>query len=344
MTRLRSAGLFIAGAALSAALLITGTQAWQVGAAPGDTDATYQPLSPCRLMDTRVDFNVGARKAPIGPAETYTAQVTGTNGNCVDVPAGATGVAMNVTVLNATAPSNLRVFPADLVDVPLVSNLNYSQTSPPTANKVDSKLSPDGKIKIFNAFGTVDVIVDIVGVYTNTSLVALQADITSLRADIAALQSDVTPAQSDIVALRDDVDRLDMNRPIIARSNNVFVEATLTGEFREISVVGFTAPAQGRVYVHAQGSAIDFDAGEDVHCTIGRDAPTTTASAYWPRWEAAGQFGGPNTEGDAGVMAVSEVFDVEAGQESFRMYCKNTSANGTSELWGPTMFAVYVPD
>ena len=322
---IRTIGTFTAGALLASALTFTGMQSWQAGAAPGDSDTTFVPVAPCRLINTRPDAdNVGARIAPLGPGETFTTQVTGSNGDCIGIPSDATAVALNVTIADPTGGSFLTLYPADLATRPDASNLNWIAAQPPTPNKVDVKLSPDGKVKIYNHASTVNIITDIVGYYTPSSLQSLQAQLHTLTTQ---------------------VDTLRKNKPIIAQSNNAIVEASLTGEFREISSLGFNAPALGKVYVHAQGSAVDFDAGEDVHCTIGTQAPTTTASAYWPRWEAAGPTpGNPAGEGDSGVMAVSRVFSVDAGQNAFRFYCKNTSISGTSELWGPQMFAIYVPD
>jgi hypothetical protein len=76
----------------------------------------------------------------------HTQNVTGTNGDC-NIPSDAVGVAMNVTIVSPTAQSNLRVFPADIA-TPNASNLNWLPGQSPTPNKVDVKLSPDGKIKL----------------------------------------------------------------------------------------------------------------------------------------------------------------------------------------------------
>ncbi|MCU1394124.1 MAG: hypothetical protein JWM34_2552 [Ilumatobacteraceae bacterium] len=121
------------------------------------------PITPCRLFDTRAGSTVGARNTPLGTGETLTAQVTGTNGNCT-IPAGASGVAMNVTTVNGTAASFLTAWPADATQ-PTASNLNWVAGSPPTPNKVDVKLSAAGKVSFFNNAGTVDVIADVVGFY-----------------------------------------------------------------------------------------------------------------------------------------------------------------------------------
>jgi len=131
----------------------------------GGAGAVFVPITPCRLFDTRADAAVGPRNTPLTPAESYTQTVAGTNGNCT-IPTQATGVAMNVTAVNPSATSFLTIWPADAAK-PLASNLNWTAGAPATPNKVDVKLSADGKISLFNNGGTVDVLADIVGYYAD---------------------------------------------------------------------------------------------------------------------------------------------------------------------------------
>ena len=123
----------------------------------------YVPITPCRLLDTRPGTNVGPRNTPIGANSEYTITVHGTNGNCT-IPAGAVGIMMNTTVVNGTAGSFLTVFPADATR-PSASSMNWVAAQPPTPNEIAVKLSTDGKIKVYNLAGTVDVIGDVVGYF-----------------------------------------------------------------------------------------------------------------------------------------------------------------------------------
>lgn len=135
----------------------------------GGQRADFVPITPCRLFDTRPDTQVGPRGTPIGTGETYTQPVVGTNGDCT-IPAAATAIAMNVTTVNGTSVSYLTVWPSDVAR-PTASNLNWLAGAPATPNKVDVKLSADGKVSIFNLSGTVDVIADVVGFYAADSSV-----------------------------------------------------------------------------------------------------------------------------------------------------------------------------
>jgi hypothetical protein len=116
--------------------------------------ASFVPLAPARIADTR--NGIGALVA----GETRPLQVAGNGG----VPAtGAGAVVLNVTVANPTAASDLVIWP-DGSTKPTASDLNFAagQTVP---NLVVVKLSASGVIDIFNAFGSTNVIVDVVGWY-----------------------------------------------------------------------------------------------------------------------------------------------------------------------------------
>jgi len=68
-------------------------------------------------------------------------------------------------VTNASAPSNLTLFPSDAaMQPPNTSDLNFvaGQTVP---NLVVVKLGADGKIGVYNAAGSTNVIVDVLGWY-----------------------------------------------------------------------------------------------------------------------------------------------------------------------------------
>jgi hypothetical protein len=182
--RIRSVAWFATAVVLTLLCTLLVTQAWSVGAAPGDSDSTFVPTAGCRVTDTRATSTVGPRNVPLGANQTFPVTIHGSNGECtgaLTIPADAVGVALNVTAVNATASSNIRIFPADLTTVPLLSNLNVSAGAPPTPNKVDVKLSPDGKIKVYNFNGNVNIVIDIVGYYTNSTLKELQSQIDDLK-------------------------------------------------------------------------------------------------------------------------------------------------------------------
>ncbi len=124
----------------------------------------YTSINPCRLVDLRpAPFTVGPRTAGIGPAETITFDGWGAVGNC-SLPTGTAGLALNVTAVSPSLATDLRLWAADGAE-PVTSNLNPAPGQPPTPNAVNVGLSPSGQFKILNKFGTVSVIIDVVGVY-----------------------------------------------------------------------------------------------------------------------------------------------------------------------------------
>jgi hypothetical protein len=138
-------------------------------ASGNDVLSAYVPITACRLLDTRPGGdNVGPRSAPLHAADTLVADVWGTNGNCL-IPSNATGITMNVTVLEATSSSFLTVYPADANPRPLTSSLNWTAGQAPTPNAVTARLSADGRIAFYNLAGDVHLIVDIAGYFVPSS-------------------------------------------------------------------------------------------------------------------------------------------------------------------------------
>ena len=161
------------GAAVAVTLGAGGVSLTQAAISDGEKPVYIALDAPCRIVDTRADSNVGPKNTVLAAGETnaYEIQVTGAHGNCTGplaVPAGATGVALNVTAIARTAPvtgrSYFTVYPAD-APRPVTSNLNFLADQPPVPNKVDVGLSDDGKIRIYNNEGEADVAVDVFGYY-----------------------------------------------------------------------------------------------------------------------------------------------------------------------------------
>jgi hypothetical protein len=116
---------------------------------------TYHPLTPARILDTRYSSR-------IAQGGTINVQISGAGG----VPAsGVSAVVLNVTATDTSQAGFLTVYPQGGA-VPLASNLNFSagQTVP---NLVTVGLGPTGQITVYNGLGSVNVILDVAGYYTN---------------------------------------------------------------------------------------------------------------------------------------------------------------------------------
>ena len=129
---------------------------------PPPPGSPYHPTAPSRILDTRSGVGIGGTPNAIGPAGVIDLQVTGAAG----VPAGAKAVALNVTATNASGPSHLTVWPKGSVQ-PDASNLNFS-SGVSVPNLVIAQLGTDGKVSIRNNQGTVHVVADVQGWYSNT--------------------------------------------------------------------------------------------------------------------------------------------------------------------------------
>ncbi len=122
-------------AALGAAVAVT-IGAGSIGVVGATIDSGERPvlvqITPCRLVDTRTD--PGGSDQAIAGGETHTFEAHGMNGDC-NIPAEATGLSLNVTAVQPSQRTNIRIFP-DANDVPNASNLNPDAGAPPTPNAV----------------------------------------------------------------------------------------------------------------------------------------------------------------------------------------------------------------
>ena len=173
--------------------------------AVSEGESTFVAITPCRLFDTRAG-GVGVRSTPLGADETHPFQVTGTNGDCT-IPAAATAVSINLTGVGPTTATNLRAFPAGAA-VPNASAVNMVAGQGPTPNKLDVKLSSSGKLAVFNRFGSIDVIGDVMGYYRTDGLTGIESRLATLEAadtaqaaKIATLEAAKTALEADVAAL-----------------------------------------------------------------------------------------------------------------------------------------------
>jgi hypothetical protein len=119
----------------------------------------YTPVTPSRIVDTRLGIGVGS-PSPLGAGATMDVQVTGRGGVPGD---GVSAVVVNVTAVDATDTSYLTVWPGGTAP-PEISSLNYGPGGT-RANLVSVAVGAGGTLSVFNERGTVGVVMDIVGYY-----------------------------------------------------------------------------------------------------------------------------------------------------------------------------------
>jgi hypothetical protein len=148
-----------------------------VGAAPpASADGPFQfyPVTPCRLVDTRV-----LTQAPggYGPGlASLDRKAFPVQGNCL-VPVGAKAVALNVTVAKPTAQTslsqgNLGLYPSEVPPPPNTSVINFAKGTTALANGAivpladQSVYAQDLTVRAFLLTGgKVEVILDVTGYF-----------------------------------------------------------------------------------------------------------------------------------------------------------------------------------
>jgi hypothetical protein len=137
------------GLAAMVAVAAVGTAwVWQAGAA--GVESGFVAIEPCRLLDTR-------EGEPIGPDSTISHTVVPCG-----VPASATAVSVNVTGINASEPTFVTLWGGGAR--PGTSTLNLVPNDPANPNGAIVPVS-QGSIRVYNRFGTADVIVDVSGYF-----------------------------------------------------------------------------------------------------------------------------------------------------------------------------------
>ncbi len=138
---------------------------------PGPAGVTAVPVTPWsgsgfhavvpeRILDSRKPDKGFAGRVTSATARSLT--VTGLGG-ASNVPAGASAVVLNVTVVDSTRESYLTVFPAGS-GRPTASNLNFG-AGQVVANLVTVKVGAGGMVDVATADGSTHVVADVVGWY-----------------------------------------------------------------------------------------------------------------------------------------------------------------------------------
>lgn len=126
----------------------------------------FTPTVPIRVYDTAAD-PVG----PLGSGSDRLVSLAATQvGGTAVVPAGASAVAYNITVVRPTGPGHLRVMPGNVAQT-AASALNWTASGDVIANGSTVKVDSQRRIRVVNAAGVpVRFLVDVVGFYSDTGV------------------------------------------------------------------------------------------------------------------------------------------------------------------------------
>ena len=121
--------------------------------------STYHPITPVRLLDTRVGNGLPRKLAAWTPG---TFQIA-TRAN---IPAGARAITANATIVNASAAASLYLGPT-AISRPSTFTINFNKNDV-TAFGITVSLSDDGKLSAtyMASSGTTDLVLDVTGYFT----------------------------------------------------------------------------------------------------------------------------------------------------------------------------------
>lgn len=126
----------------------------------------YEPVAPVRVMDTR-DGTGGVPKGQVRAGRWVDLVVRGRAG----VPADASAVVLNVTAVQPSGKTNVRVYPTPVPSedgfAPVVSNLNVSggRDQP---NLVTVAVGDGGRVRFYTQTASLNLVADLAGYYSPT--------------------------------------------------------------------------------------------------------------------------------------------------------------------------------
>ena len=248
---------------LAALLALAGVPALAPTAAGAATptagQATYVPLDPVRLLDTR--DGTGGSVGTVGPGGTVDLRVT----DGLRVPLNATAVVLNVTATRATSATDVRVYPTPSDgSVPTVSNLNVVAGGT-VANLVHVAVGRDGSVRLRNEAGRVHLIADISGYFAESSSGSTFVPVSPVRLLDTRDGAPVGPAE---------VRELDVRTARGGAASGVPADATAV--VLNVTAVAPTASTDVRVYPTRGGSVPDVS---NLNATRGRTVPNLVVVA-----------------------------------------------------------------
>ena len=139
-------------------------------AAPTDQDLVFTPVTPCRIVDTRLaggPFTPGARREFYVYGTTIIANQGGNPAGCASPRGEPSAVHINVTAVPQSGSGYFGVFPAN-VEPPNASLVNYKTGVQNIANAATIKTYYQAgarEIEVINRNGSAHLVIDVMGYY-----------------------------------------------------------------------------------------------------------------------------------------------------------------------------------
>jgi hypothetical protein len=126
------------------------------------TGSSYVPIAPTRVYDSRTASGLPGAGTTLTAGGTDNVTVAG---GTTGIPATATAVSLNVAITNPTASSFIDAYPAGAT-APGTASQNFL-AGETLSSQVVAGVGTNGQVTIGNHAGTVDIVVDVNGYYTN---------------------------------------------------------------------------------------------------------------------------------------------------------------------------------
>ena len=134
---------------------------------------TYHPLTPARMIDSRIGLGF---TGPLGPRASVSVPLATLNAG--PVPANATSVVLNVTATGSTSAGYLSVGPVASI---ATSNVSYA-AGQTVATLVTAQTGPSTSVTVTNGgYGPVQVVADVEGYFTGDASGASYAPVPTTR-------------------------------------------------------------------------------------------------------------------------------------------------------------------
>ena len=131
----------------------------------GGTGSVFVPITPVRVADTRTASLVGT-ETPIAASTSESFSIATTASG---IPASATSVAANFTVVAGDAPGYLTAYPTSDTTNPVASDVNWVANEI-VPNFTIADTAGTGSVEVYNSHGaTVNVVIDAFGYFTTSS-------------------------------------------------------------------------------------------------------------------------------------------------------------------------------
>ena len=139
----------------------------------GGTGSVFVPITPVRVADTRTASLVGTGTPITANASESFSLATAASG----IPASASAVAGNFTVVAGGASGYISVYPTSVTTHPVASDVNWvAKEIVPNFTIADT--NGTGNVEVYNSYGTINLVIDVFGYFTSSTPTMVSAVVT----------------------------------------------------------------------------------------------------------------------------------------------------------------------